>query len=267
VAKRLIVNADDYGRSYEISEGIRLAHKYGIVTSTTCMMNIPTTVEDVKVAVKETPGLGLGVHLVLTMGRPISKHEAVKSVTDSNGDFLKYTPFAENMPNLKIEEVKLEWRAQIEAFIKAAGKKPDHLDSHHHSSYWSPDLFRGMLELAREYDCPIRFPFTEREYGELEPTRPHVPALLDEFKPRRPDTFLFDFYDEQATYEVMMKIIGNLNDGTTELMCHPGFVPDAFMKESVYNKPRQRELGIVIDPAVRNAIDEHEIELVSFAEL
>jgi predicted glycoside hydrolase/deacetylase ChbG (UPF0249 family) len=94
-----------------------------------------------------------------------------------------------------------------------------------------------------------------------------VPALLDEFKPRRPDTFLFDFYDEQATYEVMMKIIGNLNDGTTELMCHPGFVPDAFMKESVYNKPRQRELGIVIDPAVRNAIDEHEIELVSFAEL
>ena len=94
--KKLIINSDDYGRSHEISEGIRLAHRHGVVTSTTCMMNIPTTADDVRLAVKETPTLGLGVHLVLTMGKPILKHEAVKSVTDANGDFFKYTPFIEN---------------------------------------------------------------------------------------------------------------------------------------------------------------------------
>lgn len=267
MSKRLIVNADDYGRSPEISEGIRLAHKYGVVTSTTCMMNIPSTAEDVRLAVKETPDLGLGVHLVLTMGKPLLPHEAVKSCTDAKGKFFKYKPFLENLPNLKVEEVKAEWHTQIEVFIQAAGKKPDHLDSHHHSSYFSPELFRAMLELAKEYDCPIRFPFSDGEYGEIEPTRPHVPALLDEFSPRHPDLFISDFYDEQATMGVLMGIIENLGEGTTEVMCHPGFVPDSFVSESVYNKQRQRELGIFLDPALRNAIGSKDIELISFADL
>ena len=73
--KRLIINADDYGRSPDISRGIRQAHLHGVVTSTTCMMNIPTTAADIAVAVRETPQLGLGVHLVLTMGRPVSAPE------------------------------------------------------------------------------------------------------------------------------------------------------------------------------------------------
>ncbi len=66
--KRLIVNSDDYGRTPEISRGIRETHTRGVVTSTTCMLNIPTTAEDIDVALKETPTLGMGVHLVLTMG-------------------------------------------------------------------------------------------------------------------------------------------------------------------------------------------------------
>ena len=87
--KRLIINSDDYGRTPEISRGIREAHLRGVVTSTTCMMNIPTTAEDIAVALKETPSLGMGVHLVLTMGRPISAPEAVPSITDENGQFLQ----------------------------------------------------------------------------------------------------------------------------------------------------------------------------------
>jgi len=267
MSKRLIVNADDYGRSPEISEGIRLAHKYGVVTSTSCMMNIPSTTEDVRLALKETPDLGLGVHLVLTMGKPILPHGEIKSATDAQGNFFKYKPFVENLPNLKVEEVKAEWRAQIEVFVQAAGKEPDHLDSHHHSSYFSPALFRAMLELAKGYNCPIRFPFTGRDYDEIEPTRPHVPALLEEFSPRRPDLFISDFYDEQATMGVLMGIVESLGEGTTEVMCHPGFVPDSFVSESVYNKQRQRELGIFLDPAVRNTIAAKDIELISFADL
>jgi predicted glycoside hydrolase/deacetylase ChbG (UPF0249 family) len=265
--KKLIINSDDYGRSPEISEGIRATHKYGVVTSTTCMMNISTTPDDIKLALKETPSLGLGVHLVLTMGQPLSKHEAVGSVTDAQGNFFKYTPFIENLPKLKIEEVKAEWRLQIETFIKAAGKKPDHLDSHHHSSYFSPTLFRGMLELAKEYDCPIRHPFTGEVSSELSETYKQLPALMKEFSPKYPDTFIVDFYDEQATHEMLLKFIAQVGEGTTELMCHPGFVPDAFVKESVYNKARQRELGILLDPAIKNEITNREIELITFADL
>jgi predicted glycoside hydrolase/deacetylase ChbG (UPF0249 family) len=231
------------------------------------MMNISTTADDIKLALKETPTLGLGVHLVLTMGRPLAAHEAVKSLTDEQGNFFKYTPFLNHLPNLNMEEVKTEWRAQIEAFVKAAGKKPDHLDSHHHASYFSPALFRGMLELAWEYDCPIRFPFTGEISGGLSDTHPHVPALLEEFNPCRPDTFIVDFYDERATYDILMKLIHELGEGTTEIMCHPGFVSDVLMKESVYNMARQRELGILLAPAIKNALDELGIELINFSQL
>lgn len=269
MAKRLIINSDDYGRSPDISRGIREAHLNGVVTSTTCMMNIRTTARDIAMALNETPDLKMGVHLVLTAKKPILPQQWVRSVTDQNGDFLKYTPFLENVPNLDILEVKAEWRAQIEAYIAAASTKPTHLDSHHHSSYFSPALFRAMLELAKEYDCPIRFPVsaddTSPEFGE---TAKHVTDLLKEFSPRRPDTFLVSFYDNGATKEHLLEILNNLPEGTSELMCHPGHVDQDFAdKESVYNFQREREAKILTDPDIKKAIQANGIEMITFADL
>jgi predicted glycoside hydrolase/deacetylase ChbG (UPF0249 family) len=267
MSKRLIINSDDYGRSPDISRGIRESHLHGVVTSTTCMMNIPTTAADMHIALGETPLLGLGVHLVLTMGRPITTPESIPSITDREGNFFKYNALVENLPRLNINEVKAEWRAQIEAFIKAAGRKPTHLDSHHHSSFFSPPLFRGMLELAKEYDCAIRFPFTNNVSSELKETFKEAPSLLKEFKPRHPDVFIVDFYDEQATQKILLGIINNIEDGSTEIMCHPGYVDDAFAKESSYNSQRKTELKILTDPAIKQAIQARSIELITFANL
>lgn len=265
--KQLIINSDDYGRTPDISRGIREAHLNGVVTSTTCMMNISTTAEDVAIALKEAPGLAMGVHLVLTMGQPIIMREGSSSITDHNGNFFKYVPFVEHVPQMDMNEVKEEWRAQIEAFIKAAGRKPTHLDSHHHSSYFAPQLFHGMLELAKKYDCAIRFPFTNDISSELEETFKHVPSLIGEFNPRRPDSFLVDFYDESATHEELLRLINSIEDGTTEIMCHPGYVDDAFAKESVYNFQRERELKILTDPSIKEAINANGIKLSTFAAL
>jgi len=267
--KQLIINSDDYGRTPDISRGIREAHLRGVVTSTTCMMNIPTTADDIAVALKETPNLGMGVHLVLTMGRPILPREEVPTIVDENGNNLKYDPFIENIPNLNIDEVKAEWRAQIEAYIQASGKKPTHLDSHHHSSYFSPTLFRAMLELAKEYGCPIRYPLlpTNDDSREFSETTKHAPALLKEFNPRRPDVFFVNFYDETATKEDLLNIIKDVPDGTNEIMCHPGYVDDGFASESIYNFQRERELKILTDPSIQEAIESQNIELISFADL
>jgi predicted glycoside hydrolase/deacetylase ChbG (UPF0249 family) len=267
--KRLIINSDDYGRTPEISRGIREAHLHGVVTSTTCMMNIPTTADDIAVARKEAPNLGLGVHLVLTMGKSILPREQVPTIVDENGNHHKYDPFIENIPNLNLEEVKAEWRSQIEAFIAASGKRPTHLDSHHHSSYFSPALFRAMLELAKEYGCPIRYPLLpgdddSREFSE---TTKHAPDLLQEFNPRRPDVFFVNFYDETATKEELLNIIRGVPQGTSEIMCHPGYVDDMFANESVYNFQRERELEILTDPSIKEAIQSQNIELISFADL
>jgi chitin disaccharide deacetylase len=264
--KRLIINSDDYGRTPDISRGIRETHLHGVVTSTTCMMNIATTANDVVIALKETPKLGMGVHLVLTMGRPVSAPEAVPSIVDENGNFFKYGSLIENLPNLNMEDVKTEWRAQIEAFVKVAGRKPTHIDSHHHSSYFSPNLFRGMLELAKEYDCAIRFPFTEVS-GEIEETAKHVPDLLQAFNPRKPDMFFVNFYDEGATREELINITNSLTDGTSEIMCHPGFVDEAFAKESTYNFQRERELKILTDSSIKEAIEAQNINLITFGDL
>ena len=264
--KQLIINSDDYGRTPEISRGIREAHLRGVVTSTTCMMNIPTTAADVAVACKETPNLGMGVHLVLTMGRPISAPESVSSIVDEQGNFFKYTPLIEHLSSIQMDEVKKEWRAQVEAFIQAAGRKPTHLDSHHHSSYFSPALFHGMLELAKEYDCAIRFPFTSVS-PELEETNKQVPALVEQFNPRKPDVFFVNFYDETATKENLLEILNSVSEGTSEIMCHPGYVDDAFAQESVYNFQRARELEILTDPAIKEAIAAQRIQLITFADL
>ena len=79
-AIRLIVNADDYGRTPGVSRGIRQAHLRGIVTSTTAMMNMPAIEEDLQAALEETPELGLGVHLVLTCGAPLSPSGRVSTI-------------------------------------------------------------------------------------------------------------------------------------------------------------------------------------------
>ncbi len=278
--KRLIINSDDYGRTPDISRGIRDAHLRGVVTSTTCMMNIPTTAADIAIALKETPKLGMGVHLVLTMGRPIVHTAALRraslvareagrsaSITDADGNFFKYAAFMEHQDAIDIEEVKREWRAQIEAFINAAGRKPTHLDSHHHSSYFTPGLFRAMLELAKEYGCAIRFPFTNDVARELEGTNKHLPELIAEFDPPRPDVFYADFYDEGANPEELLRLINQVGDGTYEIMCHPGYVDDAFVRESSYNKQRERELKILTDPSIKDAIQARNIELITFVEL
>lgn len=266
--KRLIINSDDYGRTPEISRGIRESHLRGVVTSTTCMMNIHSTADDLIIALKETPKLSLGVHLVLTMGEPLMPREMVPSIVDANGKHFKYDPFIENIPNLNLEEVKTEWRTQIERFIHVTGRKPTHLDSHHHSSYFSPALFRSMLEMAKEYECPIRYPLvtgdTSREFAE---TVKQTPALLQEFNTRHPDVFFVNFYDETATKENLLNIINNLPDGISEIMCHPGYVDEAFARESTYNFQRERELEVLTDPEIRQAIEAQGIQLATFADL
>lgn len=264
--KRLIINSDDYGRTPDISRGIREAHLQGVVTSTTCMMNMPKVAEDIAIALYETPKLKMGVHLVLTAKKPLLPQEWDVSITDQNGDFLKQEAFIANLPNLNIHEVKAEWRAQIEAFIKAAGRKPTHLDSHHHSSYFSPVLFRGMLDLAREYNCAIRSPFT-KIFSEIEETSKHVPDLIKEFTPQKPDTFISRFYNDEATTETLLEIIKDLCDGTTELMCHPGHVDESLAQESSYNVQREAELKVLIDPSIKKAIEEDGIQLITFADL
>ncbi|MBN2148860.1 MAG: ChbG/HpnK family deacetylase [Anaerolineales bacterium] len=272
---RLIVNSDDYGRSAEVARGIRQAHRNGIVTSTSCMMNMPTIAEDIHLALQETPRLGLGVHLVITSGYPLLPADQIPSITTAEGAFLSLAGLLDRLQALDVAQVKAEWRAQIEKLIAISGRTPTHLDSHHHSSYFTEPLFRAMLELAQEYGAAIRSAYSQGDGADLvgmpPETVPHIlefaPRLLAEFKPRTPDQFIATFYDEQATKDELLRLIDSLVSGTYEMMCHPGYVDAGLQESSGYADPRQRELTILTDAEVRQAIQVRQISLISFAEL
>lgn len=272
---RLIVNADDYGRSPGVSRGIRKAHLEGIVTSTTALMNSPGIEEALEDALRLCPKLGLGVHLVATSGRPVLPASEVASLTGGRDFFVQDQ--AARLEQIDLLELQNEWHAQVERFIQATDRYPDHLDSHHHFSFFSQAIFRITLDLASQYHCAVRCTLPARRPGETgglprpiyEQATHYVPELLRIYSTRHPQHFEATFYNETATVEHLSEILNGLLEGSSELMCHPGYADEALLGErgSAYNKPRENELATLTDPRVLELVEQRGIQLISYAEL
>lgn len=261
--KRLIINADDFGLTPGVTRGILDAHINGVVTSTSAMMNSPHLAENLAAATKVAPNLGMGVHLVLTWGIPVLAPEKVTTLVDDTGHFYKIFQLSGHAEDFDLNEVRNEWQAQIEAFI-AAGRRPDHLDSHHHSSYSNPALFAAMLELAREYDLPIRLP------SKPESSSPEIESLVQipgHHPVRFPLSCITAFYDEGASIANLSKILTTIPDGISELMCHPGYTDSELMEGSSYTTMRKTELRILTGKDVKACIEENGVTLARFSDL
>jgi chitin disaccharide deacetylase len=275
MSKRLIVNADDYGRTQEVSRGIRFSHSNGIVTSTTVMMNMPKVEVDLQLALAETPNLGLGVHLVLTSGRPVMSPEQVPSLVQPNGIFHNLSQFTTLRKQIILKDVQAEWQAQVGKFVSITGRNPTHFDSHHHSSYFTREIFQNMLELARQYGAAIRMATVQKNVPvpigmpddvTMEAVQ-FAPELIETYGPAHCDDFCATFYDEAATLEELVSIIRSLPAGTHELMCHPGYSDSELEAGSIYNQQRNSELGALTAPQVKAAIQECGIQLIHYGQL
>lgn len=273
----LIVNADDYGLTAGVSAGIRRAALQGIVTSTTAMMNMPLAEVELPKALAQCPSLGIGVHLTLTVGKPLLSPSKIPSLVDEQGNFFRREAFVKHLPLIKAEEAHAEWTAQVEEFVRVTGLKPDHLDSHHHSSFYTPDLFENMLELASLYRCPIRYPYNDlvsaKEFlpsQETEKDYEVVQTLTDKYQPQRPGHFCSDFYAETAELEHLASILKQISTSDLacwEIMCHPANVDETLRQISSYADPRERELKVLTDPTIRKLLQNAHIRLVSFREV
>jgi len=84
--RRVIINADDFGLCDGVNKAVAQAHTDGVLTSATIMANMPAADEAVKIA-KKLPNLGVGVHLNLTEGRPLSKDTSIGRLLDTDGQF------------------------------------------------------------------------------------------------------------------------------------------------------------------------------------
>jgi predicted glycoside hydrolase/deacetylase ChbG (UPF0249 family) len=279
--KQLIVNADDYGRTPGVSRGILQAHREGIVTSTTVMINQPG-IEEQLAAALACSKLGIGLHLVFTAWRPILPPETIPSWVDDQGQFLDQHTVWAKAETLSLDQLRAELAAQVERFVACAGRRPDHLDCHHFV-YLYPPFFRVYADLAVEYRLPLRVPFPpQADFERAVDTLPFLvgfpidlvrgmiatnSALLRARRLSHPDRFISTFFGEEAlSADFLLGLLRTLPQGISELMCHPGYV-DPALASSTYRMERERELALLTHPVVREQVGALGIQLVTFGAL
>jgi predicted glycoside hydrolase/deacetylase ChbG (UPF0249 family) len=208
--KLLIVNADDLGLSSGVNEGIAQAHTGGIVTSASLMVRGPAAAEAAAVA-RDHPGLSVGLHWV--------------------GD--------------DVDAVSDEVAAQLDAFVSLVGRKPAHVDSHHH-------LHREehLVGLFEELVAPLGVPL--RGDGRIA----HVGGFYAqwEWKVTNLEYVSVGFLQRLLREEV--------HEGWTEISCHPAVLRGDL--ESAYLEEREAELRTLTDPRVTDTIRQLGIELVNY---
>jgi len=146
--RRLIVNADDFGRSASINEAVIRAHRDGILTSASLMVNEAACAEAVQLA-KANPRLGVGLHLTLLMGRATLPSSQVPGLVNEGGEFSN-APVATGVRYFFRRELREQLRAEIHAQFarfRATGLPLDHVNGHLHL-HLHPVVFSLLMEDA-----------------------------------------------------------------------------------------------------------------------
>ena len=149
--RRLIVNADDFGRSPGINAAVIRAHREGILTTASLMVNEAACAEAVALA-RENPRLGVGLHLTLLCGHSALPPEKIPGLVDARRRF-RDNPVAAGFRyffgrSLR-EQLRAELAAQFEKF-HATGLPLDHVNGHLHL-HLHPAVFALLMEHAQDW--------------------------------------------------------------------------------------------------------------------
>ena len=224
----MIVNADDFGLSPGVNQGVIRAFEEGILTSASLMVRWPAAGEAARYA-REHPRLGVGLHLDL-------------------GEWAfrggEWVPLYEVVPGDDAGAARAEVVRQLAAFRDLVGREPDHLDSHQHVHLRGPAA-PPLADAARALGVPLRHAapgvrYCGDFYGQTADGSPLPGALAP---------------------ERLVAILRGLPPGVTELACHPG-LPDGL--DTMYRDEREVELRTLCDPRVRATVEAEEILLRTF---
>ncbi|MDD4000874.1 MAG: chitin disaccharide deacetylase [Bacilli bacterium] len=245
---KLIVNADDFGLSQGVNEGIILAHKYGIVSSTSVMVNMKALNHAVFLSEK-APNLKLGLHLNMTLGKPLTD---CPSLVKPDGSF--YRPKEKpNISRFRKEEIEQEFLAQYDLFISKFNKKPTHLDSHLYAHQIYEIVKEVVYEISEEKNVPVR---------DLETKGYKRVHFINWFK--------INSEKNEDKSDLLNKVFQNKDEffenDISELMVHPA-IPDKYLlNSSTYNKQRLIELEVLTDKKIKQFIIDNKITLTNFGE-
>lgn len=249
--KKVMINSDDFGLTKGVNYGIIDCYKRGILTSTTLLTTIPSFHHAVELA-KENPGLDIGIHMTLDIGRPVSEYS--ETLVNEDGIFKRYN-LDENTVEFHQENVYHEWKAQIQKAIDH-GIKPTHLDSHHHM-HMQLALVDIAIRLAKEFNLVLRL----HPYHYSDAEREALYAKCTDIK--HVDLFGTGFYEDGATDQVLLDLFDR--DFTTmEIMCHPGYIDQELLDRSSYTQDRVVEAAVLQDKKWEAILKEKGIELTTF---
>jgi predicted glycoside hydrolase/deacetylase ChbG (UPF0249 family) len=232
----VIVNADDFGFTNGHNAAIDQAHQNGILNRASLLANGWAFSEAIDTA-KRCPGLGVGVHLTLNEGRPLTQAGDLGNLVLANGEFyddLKTLILRWIQGFLKENTVYPEWRTQVERIVNN-GVIPTHLDSHKHI-HMLPPLLEVIMQLSREFGISyVRLPLS------LDALRRGPLGLMlwlfalrarDRMRKaqlRFADNFIGIGDTGRMNKAILVAALRNRRPGVTEIMVHPALPSPDFI--------------------------------------
>lgn len=271
--RRVIVNADDFGQTPGVSQGIIDSHQRGIVTSASLMVNSPYAKHGTDLQSSRAVSMALGLHFNLTAGVPVSDIVLVRSLVDDSGYFP--APFDSSILgmridssqidaqvnsvlkrlalNAKVDDIRNELWAQFDRFVSLTGMTPTHIDTHHHI-HRIQNVLNAVAELAKEHRIPVR------------QISPSMKSFLRKKGIPTSDWFVGRFWgepDRERALNELIRALRRSRAGITELMCHPGYADSLLRMDSMYSWQRETEVDLLSDQGVRALIDHCGVSLES----
>lgn len=238
--KKIILNVDDFGLTTGVNEAVFELNKRGLVNSTTALVNSPYFKQGIEQA-KDYPNLGVGIHLTIDLFQAEIYHP---SLCDERRNFHKAKTHDLNR-SLDSKVIYKEWKAQIEKFILISGNKPTHIDSHHHAHIFNYDAKLAVLQLAAEYDLPVRELTTDKYSAKCNG----------------------DFYDEKVCPNQLEASIQELLETDAEyldIMIHPAYVDEELLTISSYNTRRMTEFEAISSDQFSNYLKTNDIQISNY---
>jgi predicted glycoside hydrolase/deacetylase ChbG (UPF0249 family) len=286
--RKLIINADDFGLSIPVNKAIIKAHREGILTSASLMVNMPGFGHAVSL-IKENTSLSVGIHINIFRGKPVSLPYKIKSLCKGETFIENFFEIMRTIFYKKIElnEFEIECRLQVEKAFKY-GITISHLDSEKHI-HLIPLFFETIIKIAKEYKILRIRCINEMPYNFLNISPANLfnirfysllyhavnvkkeKKLLEEQGFKTTDYFYGLLKTGGMGISEYKRILSHLKRGTTEIMCHPGHseAEGASVQRRTYYQVQggELELKALLDPRLKDLIASHNIILTNYSEL
>lgn len=270
--RRLIVNADDFGRSHSINEAVVRAHREGILTGASLMVNEPAFDDAVNLA-RQNPKLGVGLHLSLVCGKSTLALENISGLVDSQGNFSDHAVVSGLrfffLPKLR-SQLRDELEAQFQKF-RSTGLLLDHVNGHL-NIHLHPVVFGILMENAGRWGIQ-RLRLTSDPFalnlklarGKLFYRASHALIYKSLSHWARPQLRQANICHTQNVFGLLQnarvdetflsRLLPQLPPGDSELYSHPSL--DKF----------KHEFDALISPRVKEDVEQLGIELIRYQDL